>query len=89
MERFNCRQETYFRGLVQPEGSLPLPPGFRLCRHRPLEPATQVKAALQAFCEGRFLVMIDGNTATRLDQRFEVHPNLEVSFLLIKPVREM
>lgn len=88
VERFNRRQEPYFRGLVQPLGSLALPPGFRLNHPRPLEPEVQIKSALQAFREGRFLVLIDGYTATRLDQRFEVHPRQEISFLLVTPVRE-
>ncbi len=89
VERFNRRKDAYFRGLVQPQGSLPLPPGFRLPRFRPLEVADQIKAALQAFRKGRFYVLIDGSTAIRLDQRFEASPSTEISFLLMSPVMEL
>ena len=46
----------------------------------------EARRAEEAFIKGRFLLVVDGRKLERLDQRFELTPDTEVTFLRLVPL---
>ena len=86
VQEFNAKQSLHFRGLIQPTGAEATLNGFKLHMPRHLDWEQQFEVALQSFRDYGFLILMDGQQVTDLDQMIEVKPDTRVSFLKLVPL---
>jgi hypothetical protein len=86
VQEFNAKQSLHFRGLIQPTGAEATLNGFKLHMPRHLDWEQQFEVALQSFHDYGFLILVDDQQVTDLDQMIEVKPDTRVSFLKLVPL---
>jgi len=86
VDRHNESLPELFCGLVQPEESERILNGFRMRQRRPLSWEAQVERACSSFERNGFLLLVDGQQATDLDQRIELRADSEIQFVKLVPL---
>ncbi len=87
-----ARQLAAFEALDQHEPPLKLgreynDPGAPVSRPRcPLEVEAEVSKAQKAFAAGRFLILVNGQRYTRLDEPIVLTPQATVKFIRLMPL---
>lgn len=77
----NRSSRELFHGLVQPTDTERTLNGFKFSKPRTLDWQEQYERALEAFERNGFFVLVGDRQAERLDEEFEVKPDMEVSFV--------
>lgn len=81
-----AQQDTFFRGLVQPNDTEHELNGFRLRKPRHIDWKEQFDVALESFKRNGFLILIDKKQAEDLDDEIEITSDTEVSFVRLVPL---
>ena len=85
-QRFNLERPVVFRALVQPSEAQEIDRGFRLAQHRDVDWERQADAALDAFGNRSFFVLLNGRDVDDLDASVDLSPPNEISFVRMMPV---
>jgi hypothetical protein len=86
VERYNQSLPEVFQGLVQPEESEQILNGFRLKNKRPLDWEVQFQRACGSFERNGFLLLVDGQQLSDLDQPMHLKADSEVQFVKLVPL---
>lgn len=86
VERYNQALPRIFRGLVQPEESKQLHTGFRMSVNRSLDWSIQFQQACASFQQNGFLMLVDGEQVTELDEPIALRGDSEVQFVKLVPL---
>ena len=86
VELHNQSLPDVFCGLVQPEESERILNGFRMRAKRPLDWKAQFDRACSSFERNGFLLVVNGEQATDLDQPIELRADSEVQFIKLVPL---
>ena len=86
VRRYNNERPGAFYGLVQPMDMERMLNGPVSRRFRPIDADHQVKIALTAFKDQRFLVLLPDRQAESLEEEIEIKDGDEVSFLRLVPL---
>lgn len=78
--------EEVFRGLVQPTETEEHLNGYRLKKRRVIDPARQIKNAVEAFGTNGFFMLVDDRQVESLDEEFVVTNETLVSFVKLVPL---
>jgi hypothetical protein len=81
VDRYNCLQPDYFRGLVQPQDSEQMLNGYKLPKQRLIDREQQYERALQVFKRSGFMVLVNDCEVDNLDTDIELSNAPTVSFL--------
>jgi hypothetical protein len=81
VDRYNCLQPEYFRGLVQPQDSEQVLNGYKLPQQRLIDREQQYERALQVFERSGFIVLVNDCEVDNLDTDIELSNAPTVSFL--------
>jgi hypothetical protein len=79
-------KDPVFNGLVRPTDAEQTLNGYKLKRARQIDWHQQFENASAAFDAGRVLVIINDRQAESLDERVEINPSTDVSFLKLVPL---
>ena len=80
------RNQTVFRGLVQPHDTERALNGFKLREPRQLDWKKQLDVALESFQRSGFIILIDDRQVESVDEEFTIRPDTTVSFLKLVPL---
>ncbi len=83
---YNEKEPEYFRGLVVPSDAENTLNGYKLKKTRKIDWRIQFQAALNAFENHRYLILIDDRQAESLDEEFVINPMTKISFLKLVPL---
>ena len=86
VEQFNSEKPKLYRGLVQPTDAEKTLNGFRLRKRRDLDWQKQAAAAIDAFENGRILLLVDDRQVDSLAEELGVTSTTEVIFLKLVPL---
>lgn len=82
----NARQGRPFQGLIQPGDTERALNGMRERKPRKLSWERQYRAALEAFEQRGFLVLVDEMQVVDLDQEIDLRSNPQLTFLKLVPL---
>lgn len=83
---FNTKKTEYFCGLVQPTETEQTLNGFRMRKPRQIDWEQQFEQAIAAFEGNGFLLLVDDEQATELDEEIVITPETTVTFLKLVPL---
>jgi hypothetical protein len=83
---YNTRQPEYFRGLVQPTNTEENLNGYKLKKTRQLDWENQFAQAIAAFERNGFLILVDDEQLTELEEEIVITPTTVVTFLKLVPL---
>ena len=83
---YNLSLPEYFRGLVQPTETEATLNGYRLPKHRQIDWEKQYAKALEAFHHNGFLILVDDQQVTDLDEEIVVAAKTAVTFMRLLPL---
>lgn len=83
---FNVSQSEYFKGLVQPTDTEQTLNGFRMRSRRQIDWEKQFENAITAFERNGFLILVDDEQITELEEEIMITPETLVSFLKLVPL---
>lgn len=83
---FNLQRPVRFRALVTPRGAEESDQGFRLPRHCDQDEQQHIKAALDAFEQKLFFVLVAGKEYKSLQDCVDLSDGIEISFIKLMPV---
>jgi hypothetical protein len=83
---YNTRKPEYFRGLVQPTEAEQTLHGFKLPQVCHIDWEKQFELAIAAFEHNGFMILVDDQQVTELEQEIEIKPGTSVSFLKLIPL---
>lgn len=83
---YNTRQPEYFRGLVQPTNTEQSLNGYQLKKTRQLDWENQFTQAIAAFERNGFLILVDEEQVTELEEEIVITPTTVVTFLKLVPL---
>ncbi|MEB3248168.1 MAG: hypothetical protein VKK07_02365 [Merismopediaceae bacterium] len=83
---YNTRQPEYFRGLVQPTEAEQSLNGYKLKKPRQLNWESQLAKAIAAFEGNSFLILVDDEQVTELDEDIVITPETTITFLKLVPL---
>lgn len=86
VESYNNKFPEYFNGLVRPSDAEKTLNGFKLRTHKKIDAEKQTYIAFQAFENNGFLLLIDDQQATSLEQQVLLEETSVVSFLKLTPL---
>lgn len=86
VQTYNDKLPEYFNGLVQPNDAEKTLNGFRIKQKRKIDPEQQVYAALNAFNNNAFFLLIDNIQAESLDQMIVINKDTVASFVKLTPL---
>ncbi len=86
VENFNKKKPEIFSGFVQPTGAEKILNGFRMRERKAIDPQEQYKKAVEAFERNGFIMLVDGLQIETLDERIEIEPDMEITFLKLVPL---
>ena len=86
VDEYNASQPECFQGLVAPLSSERTDHGYKLWQRRHIDGHQQFLRALEAFEHKGFMVLVDDQVATSLDQQFDIKPLTQVSFVKLTPL---
>lgn len=83
---YNTRQPEVFRGLVQPTDTERTLNGYKLRKPRQINWEKQFDKAIAAFLGNGFLILVDDEQVTELDEEITIAPETAVTFLKLVPL---
>lgn len=86
VQAYNQKMTDVFRGLVAPTDAERVLNGFRLRTTRSIDPEKQCKLAMQAFEQNGFILLVDDQQVSELDQQIELKTSTSVVFLKLTPL---
>ena len=86
VHEYNAKQPEYFRGLVMPSDAERTLNGPRLRKPRKIDWEAQLEEALAAFTHNGFLILVDDEQVTELDEVVEIEMGTTVTFLKLVPL---
>lgn len=86
VQEYNTLQPEHFRGLVEPSEAERTLNGVRLRKKRSINWEAQFKQAIDAFLHNGFLLLVDGEQVTELDEVIQVQMGTTVTFLKLVPL---
>lgn len=86
VEQYNSKLPEYYNGLVQPTEAEKTLNGYKLKEKRKVDVEKQVYAALNAFLNNGYFVLIDNIQAESLEQMLVINRNTSISFLKLTPL---
>jgi hypothetical protein len=84
--RYNLKPATWFKGLVQPEGSTASVAGWELPKPRRIDWERQAEIAIASFLRNGFFVLVNGKQETDLDALIALTATLDVGFVKLTPL---
>jgi hypothetical protein len=86
VQDYNQKQQSTYRGLVQPTDSESVLNGYRLRSPRQIDWKAQFDMALEAFQRNGFFVLIDEHQAEDLDEEVVIGRDTEINFVKLVPL---
>ena len=86
VEAYNRKAQDKFFGLVRPTGAEQALNGYTLKKPRKIDPDKQIETALKAFSTNGFIILIDNQQVEQLDQKVNLSPDMNISFLKLTPL---
>jgi hypothetical protein len=83
---YNTRRPEYFRSLVQPTDAERTLNGYKLRQPRQIDWEKQLEQATTAFERNGFIVLVDDEQVSDLEQEIEIKPDTTVTFLKLVPL---
>ena len=83
---YNTRQPEIFHGLVQPTDAEKALNGYKLRKPRQLNWERQFEKAIAAFLGNGFLILVDDEQVTELEEEIVIAPETAVTFLKLVPL---
>lgn len=83
---FNTQQPDYFQGLVQPTETEQTLNGYKLRKPRQIDWEKQFEKALTAFQSNGFIILVDDEQVTELDEEITIAPDTSVAFMKLVPL---
>jgi hypothetical protein len=83
---YNTRQPEYFRSLVQPTDAEQTLNGYKLRNPRQIDWEKQFEQAIAAFQRNGFIILVDDEQVTELEQEIVIQPETAVTFLKLVPL---
>jgi len=83
---YNTRQPEYFRGLVQPTEAEQTLNGYKLRQPRQIDWEQQFENAIAAFQRNSFIILVDDEQVTELQEEIVIAPETSVTFLKLVPL---
>lgn len=83
---FNVGQSEFFKGLVQPTNTEQTLNGFRMRDRRQIDWEKQFEKAITAFERNGFLILVDDEQVSELEEEIVIAPQTVVSFLKLVPL---
>jgi len=82
----NAAPAREFRTLVQPTDAERTLNGFRLRKPKPLDADAQCAAAIRAFDQNGFFLLVDDRQVEGLDTEIVIGPDTEIGFFKLVPL---
>ena len=82
----NAAKRAVFCGLIQPEGAIATPEGYKLPGFRAIDWRRQYERACAAFEAGRIVVIVGPRQAEALDEAVVLEPETVFTFLRLVPL---
>ncbi len=86
VQDYNTRQPEQFQGLVQPTDAEKTLNGYRLRQPRQLNWQHQFEQAVKAFQANGFIILVDDEQVTELEEEIVIQPGTAVTFLKLVPL---
>jgi hypothetical protein len=86
VDAYNRKASDVFYGLIQPTEAEKMLNGFKMKTQKYVDAEKQVYAALSAFQQNGFFVLIDDRQAESLDEEVLVNNSTTVSFVKLTPL---
>jgi hypothetical protein len=86
VQEYNAKQPEYFRGLVVPSDAERTRNGLRLRKPRKIDWEQQCEQAIAAFTQNGFLILVNDEQVTELDEIVEVEIDTTITFLKLVPL---
>ena len=83
---YNTQQPEYFRGLVQPTEAEQTLNGYRLRQRRQIDWEEQFEQAIAAFQRNGFIILVNDQQVTELDEEIVLAAETPVTFLKLVPL---
>jgi hypothetical protein len=83
---YNTNQPEYFQGLVQPTDTEKTLNGYKLRQLRQIDWEKQFEKAIAAFEGNGFVILVDDQQVTELEEEIVVAPETSVTFLKLVPL---
>lgn len=83
---YNTKQPDYFQGLVQPTDAEQTLNGYKLRQPRQIDWEKQLEKAIAAFQSNGFIILVDDEQVTELEEEITVAPETDVTFLKLVPL---
>lgn len=83
---FNTQQPEFFRGLIQPTETEQTLNGYKLRKPRKIKWETQVEKALTAFQSNGFIILVDDEQVTELEEEITIAPETSITFMKLVPL---
>lgn len=80
------REESVFRGLVQPTDAERALNGFKVPKGRDIDWEAQFRQAIDAFGRNGFFILVDDRQAEALEETIVIRPSTQVSFVKLTPL---
>jgi hypothetical protein len=83
---YNKKTSGFYSGLVQPTDAEKALNGYKLKPRQQVDEEKQVYAALQAFKQNGYFVLVDNIQATELGQMLVINNKTDISFIKLTPL---
>lgn len=83
---FNTQQPEFFRGLVQPTETEHTLNGYKLRKPRKIDWEIQFTQAMTAFQSNGFIILVDDEQMTELEEEITIAPDTSVTFMKLVPL---
>lgn len=83
---YNTQRPDYFQGLVKPVDAEESLNGYKLRKPRQLDWEQQFEKAITAFEQNGFLILVDDEQVTELEEEIVILPGTSVTFLKLVPL---
>jgi hypothetical protein len=83
---YNTRRPEYFRSLVQPTDAEQTLNGYKLRQSRQIDWEKQFEQAIMTFERNGFIILVDDEQVSELEQEIEIKPGTSVTFLKLVPL---
>lgn len=83
---FNAQQPEFFIGLVQPTETEQTLNGFKLRKPRKISWEEQFDKAVTAFQSNGFIILVNDEQVTELDEEITIAPDTSVTFMKLVPL---
>ncbi|MBE9067426.1 hypothetical protein IQ260_12240 [Leptolyngbya cf. ectocarpi LEGE 11479] len=83
---FNTQQPEFFKGLVQPTETEHTLNGYKLRKPRKINWEIQFEKAITAFQSNGFIILVNDEQVTELEEEIIIAPDTAVTFMKLVPL---